>query len=440
MFRYLMRLSTILLLCLVALDSRALTGPQTAQLLNQRMSATPAQCVGGNPPYACSGVLLRPMSEGHPQPFWHHDSEAEARGSELFQFLRKDGGGAEPGKVGYILQDRFSAVGQGKPYETVDDGTGAPGEVMVRNWAEDAPEKLAVQALYYDKSDFISLLRALHGQLQYFQATGTWLPLVRFAAHEGHGVFGFSQQEQLYNGFQIAARLNARYADTRMACPDGKAAYYCNGVILRAVGPGDFHAWNPSPNAIRLNGVSFSYFRSDMNADTLVYPRGYAIRELSAPAVTPFEPTCVYPADGATGNGEDGAVCTLRDTCQALGVKDLAGWRALYEAQPRKSCAFSTSVADLQLMLDIRQQVADLDPWNEIVMVTWPQDIGHELPIEAIVYSLESVHGGDGLGGGQHTQRDYLEQTGRYLPLLKTDLAAPDGKPFTFAPADQVLP
>ncbi|HCN46585.1 MAG TPA: hypothetical protein DIT18_13790 [Pseudomonas sp.] len=438
MYRCLSALGITLLLLLFSAQGWALSGPETAMQLNQRMAATPSQCVGGKPPHSCSGVLMLFLPEDHPQPFWHHDDEAQVRGSERFLFVRQD---RPPSmitvpRVGYILQDRFSAVSQGKPYEVVAD---SGDEVMVRNWDENAPQALAVQALYYDSADAVSLLRAQRGQREWFEATGVWLPLLRFHQGEGRGAFGFSQQEQLYNGYQVAARLNARYADDE-DCADGHAGYYCNGVIVRTVGAGNFHAWNPSPNSDRINGVSFSYFRRDLKADTMVYPRGYVIRELSAPAVTPFEPACFYPTDGATDNAADGGICTVRNTCQALGIHDLAAWLARYQSAPRNGCSLSLSEADLKLAREIRHQPLTLDPWTELVIRPWKQNIGKELPIEAIVYSLESYYEADGPGGGRHTQRDYLEQTGRYLPLLKADFTSAQGTPFSFDPADQSMP
>ncbi|MFD2641926.1 hypothetical protein [Pseudomonas japonica] len=441
MFQLLLRLSIAVLLAVSCAPSWALSGPETAAQLNQRLAATPAQCVGGKPPYSCSGVLVLPMLDEHPQPFWQHGGEAQERGSERFYFLRKDGyAGVLPADVGFLLQDRFTATGQGKPYEVIADDSATSGEVLVGNWAEDAPDKLAVQALYYDSSATDALLRAQRGQLEYFKATDTWLPLVRLVRGEGDVAFGFSQQEQLYNGYQVAARLNARYADPATGCREGRAGYYCSGILLRTVGDGDFHAWNPSPNAIRIDGVSFSYFRGDDNADKLVYSKGYVIRELAAPAPTPFEPLCVYPVDGAIGNAPDRGACTLRDTCQALGVNTLADWTQRYAATPRDGCSLGLSADDLQLLLDIRSQTREIDPWTEVVMRPWPQNIGEQLPIEAIVYGHSSFYEGEGGDGGRHIQLDYLQQTGRYLPLLETNLGNGNLQPFSYNPDDQGLP
>ncbi|MDR0279244.1 MAG: hypothetical protein LBJ37_15300 [Paucimonas sp.] len=432
-------LLVLLLMGLAAVPAWALNGPETVQQLNQRLAATPTDCVGGNPRYACSGVLVLPMADGHPQPFWHHGSEAEERGSERFYFLREDGyGAALAAKVGYLLQDGFTAAGQEKPYTVVEDGSATSGEVLIENWPQDAPDKLAVQALFYDRADPDSLLLAQRGQRQWFEETGQWLPLVRYDAGSGPGTFGFSQQEQLYDGYQLAARLNARYAARQTSCPDGSAGYYCNGIVLRTVGEGDFHFWNPSPNAERVGGVSFSYFLEGDRATQVLYSKGYVSRVLSAPALTPFKIGCVYPADGVTSNANKNAACTLRKTCQQLGVATLAAWMERYAKTPRESCSFTDSVADLELVLEIRAAVGTIDRWSEVVMLPWPQDIGDELPIEALIFSDRSYYEGSGLTKGRRLQRDYLEQTRRYLHLLKVNFNS--SPPFVYNPSDQSKP
>ena len=430
------------LLCLVAVRGWALTGQETAQLLNQRFAATPAQCVGGKPPFACSGVLLLPMADDHPQPFWHHSAEAEARGAELFQFVRHDQHtGPLPAKAGYILYDLFTAIGQNKAYEVIDTGGPAPGEVLVRNWDEQAPGQVAVQALYYDVSDAQSLLRAQRGQLDYFAATGRWLPLVHLDLSDGRAVFGFSEDEQLEHGHRVADRLNARVASTA-PCSDGRSAYYCSGVFVRTVDMGDYsyRIWNPSPSSVRIDGVSFTYLREDvMNVKWLVYSKGYVIRELSAPTALPIELGCVYPEDGATRLADDLGACTFKKVCDQEGITTLDRWRAHFESpeQARKSCSLGTSPAEFELMREIRANVARLDQWNEVMMRTWPQDAGKRLPIEAFIYSDISIYEHSGLADAQYIQRDFLKHTGRYLPLLKLDLNAPNRQLFTYDPAVQ---
>lgn len=437
-----LRLVVTLLIGLLALPCWALTGPETAQQLNQRLAATPAQCIGGKPPYACSGVLLLPMAEDHPQPFWHHSAAAEARGAELFHFVRQDHDTAPlPGKAGYILHDRFTAIGMDKAYEVVDDGTAQPDSVLVRNWDEDTPEQLAVQALYYDISEPQSLLLVLRGQRDYFAATGQWLPLLRLASATGREIFEFDQQEQLNEGHRVADRLNARFASTA-PCSDGSSGYFCSGVFVRTVDMGDYsyRVWNPSPSSVRIDGVSFTYLRKDiLNVKWLVYSKGYVIRELTAPAALPMELACVYPEDAATRLADDLGACTFKQVCEQMGVTTLESWQEHFESpeQSRKSCSLGTSPAAFDLMRAIRADVARLDQWNEVVMRPWPQDAGERLPIEAFIHSDISIYEHSGLADAQYIQRDFLKHTGRYLPLLKLDLNAANGQLFTYDPAEQ---
>jgi len=83
------RLTAFLLALVLAVSSsQAATGLETAQLLNSRYQNTTAECVGANPAYVCSGVLVRgsdPALE-----FWKHGEVATQLGAEAFLYLRTD--------------------------------------------------------------------------------------------------------------------------------------------------------------------------------------------------------------------------------------------------------------------------------------------------------------------------------------------------------------
>lgn len=377
------------------------------------------------------------MSRDHPLPFWHHGSEAEERGAERFHWLRRDAASTPSvGRVGYILQDLFGAIGQGKPYAVL---AADARELMVPNWNIAAPAQLAVQALYYDLGDAHSLLRAQRGQLDYFKATGQWLPLVRFAVTDGRAAFGFSQQEQLYDGYQVAARLNARYARTESRCGDDGAAYDCGGVLVRTTDVGDFHAWDPSPNSERGNGVSFTYMRADIETRQFYTTQGFVVRELAYPARQPLTLRCIFPYDAWTGGASD--YCDFRPSCASLQVTSVEAWKTRYLATPASSCYFQGTPDDYQLALDVRNRSGAQDEygWSEVILATWPQDIGDQLPLEAFVHA-PGYHGSDGVQGAQRFQRDYLTTHQRYLPVLAIVPRASDGKPFSFDPEEQSVP
>lgn len=313
---------------------------------------------------------------------------------------------------------------------------GEPGdssvEVLLRNWDAQAPTRLAIQALVYDSRVQGGLHAAQQDQRAWFNATGDWLPVLRMDLDQPAGkVFGFNLQDQLYIGYQVAQRLNQRYADTAVACADGSAAYNCNGVLLRRnLATTAFPAWNPSPASHKNNGVSFSYLRADTNVRQLVGTYAFTFRELAAPMAHRPALRCAYPYNAGTSGSPD--PCTFRQECEKIGVVDVESWRIRYANAPGSSCAFSNSPKQFQLSIDVRRVLSRTDH-NEIMMAAWPDDIPTQIPLESVLY----VTGSNGLPGAQFIQRDYYTRTSRFLPLLKADLTS-TGSPFSYDPAEQL--
>lgn len=505
----------------VCLNAQAITGPETAQLLNNRYQATSDTCAANKPAWYCNGVLVQaqPLTAG--QTFWQHGSDASALGAEGLTYLRRDLAIREPGKGnGVIFSDLFTAVGEGKTLEvlcaypfapglnasragfgcalparsqpsTVDasscsalgivdsptwlahfqqagnqldqqcslsgtdpaqfaaslkaheglgsDWSARTNQLQVKNWDASAPLSVPVQALFYDISKTGALRAAQSDQRDFFDATGQWLPVLRMDLNDSSGsVFGFNLQDQLYVGYQIAARMNARYVDTRVECPGGLAAYYCNGVLFRSNNATTaFHAWNPSPGSTMNNGVSFSYARQDLTIDKLVYSRpfGFTFKESAAPAVYSATVRCAYPYDAATSNSPD--PCTFRGACQALGIESVALWMVQYAGNPGRGCAFDgQSPSQFQLSIDVRHAFPERGDWNEIMVAAWTQDIPEQLPLESFFFQT----GSSGLPQAQFIQNDYFQQTQRFLPLVEMNLGTTDGTLFTYDPANQLAP
>lgn len=426
-------------LCLVQSAAYALGGAQTAALLNARYASTASQCVGRAPAFACSGIVLRTLMPNQAEKFWVPDA---AEGTDMrFIFVRKDhvpttlGSGA-----GFLLFDRFTALAHGKPYQATQPAANL-GEVVVNGWNAQAPGQLAIQGVFYDPGQAGSLLRAQSSQRDYFQATGTWLPLLRLQLGEPQGqVFGFSQQDQLDNGYRVAARLNTRYLDTGNGddtCRGNRGAFYCRGVLLRTTDVGNFRAWNPSSNSVRGNGVSFSYFRADSKVLRTYKPQGLVIREEAAPATIPLSLRCVFPFDGGTSGRAD--MCNFRPSCASVGVDSAAAWLARYRGSPYTSCWFSPTAQEFRVANEIRQQLTEFHGWNELMVAAWPAGAPLGLPLEALLYSTVSYVTGNGLAGGKRFQTDYFADTGRTLPLLQLRPMPTDGRLFIYDPNDQAL-
>ncbi|WP_175652262.1 hypothetical protein [Pseudomonas sp. Marseille-P9899] len=457
MSRFLLHLCGALALCLSIglgpLHAQTLSGPQLAAQLNQAYASTPVQCVGGYPAYFCSGVMAKQVLPSDPQPFWTHGPDAVARGSERFDYLRRDI--ANTGLVqdnGYLFADRYTAIGQNKDYQLVgDDGMNRPPELLVRNWAETAPAQLPIQALYHRRTTE-GLRAALRDQHAYFTATGIWLPVLRMATAADQGQsFGFDASEQLYSGYQVADRLNRRYADTASTCYDGRSAIHCNGVFIRGTGYGaGFHAWNPSPNSVARDGVSFAWVRADNGVQVVVSP-GLIFHELGKPSAHSVRFRCAYPANAGTSGIAD----SCRASCTSQNISTVASWQAAYGPSPGASCTFGDTPAEIQLNTDVRKGQTWASGHTELIIGAWPQDIPAELPIEAFFY-LESSSllaagrharegysdgftyiGPAGLTGAQYIQNDYFQVTGRFKPIVRVDLTAPLGSRFLYYPQDQ---
>ena len=311
----------------------------------------------------------------------------------------------------------------------------APNQVQVSNWDQAAPLAAPVQGLFYDIHQTGSLSAAQKDQRDFFDATGQWLPVFRLDLNDASGkVFGFNLQDQLYVGYSVVARMNARYADTRSECPGAKPAYYCNGVLFRFNrATTAFHAWDPSPTSHRNNGVSFSYARSDIKIDRVAAPYGFTFKEWAAPAVYPATLRCAYPYNAGTSSMND--TCTGHGQCEALGIVSVDLWTRRYLSTPTAGCAFGPGVAQFQLNSAVRQKVPSNTSWNEIMIAPWPDGIPGQLPLESLYYQTEAAR-----PQAQFIQNDYFTGTQRFLPIVRMDLTAPNGAMFSYAPADQLAP
>lgn len=440
MHRLMLRLSGTLALCLAIglgslpgqAETRTLSGPEVAQALSQSYNSTPDKCVNDFAPYYCSGVMLKQMLPSDPLPFWNHSAEAIGRGAERFDYLRRDVTPAgQPLANGYVFTDRFTAKGLGKDYELLsnDDGMSRPAELLVKNWNPAAPTAIPVQAVFHRRST-AGLKAALRDQRNWFEATGEWLPVLRLTTDGGTGQgFGFDRREQMYNGYQVAARINARYVDTATTCRDGKSALHCNGVIIRGTGYGaGFKSWNPSPNSVSRDGVSFSYVRSDVGTVGTVGTEGLIFQELGRPSVHTVRFRCLYPANAGTS----GIPNSCRATCAAEQIQTVAAWRARYGSSPGASCTFRDTPAEVQLNTDVRQGQGWATAHNELIIGAWPQNIPAQLPIEAFFYQTEA-----GKAGARYIQNDFLQETGIFIPIVGVQLGAAPGQTFVFTPSDQ---
>lgn len=320
------------------------------------------------------------------------------------------------------------------------DETLEPVQLQVRNWEVQAPATLPVQALFYNVQQAQSLLGAQKDQRDYFTATGNWLPILRLdLTQPPNAVFGFDQQDQLYIGYAIAARLNARATEQKTSCRENTASFNCTGVLIRSTDVSTaFHAWNPSPSSVKGNGVSFTYITDGALIRKTYKPQGFVMRESFAPSGKPLAVRCLYPFDAGTGGSAD--ICrTHGGLCEELEITTRDSWVARYKNTPTRTCAFGTDANLFQLATTVRPDAVDPLGWNELIIAAWTEEHPEQLPLEAFTVFIPSHIAGDGVAGAKYIQRDYFQVTGRFIPILRVTFASPPGSIFTYDPQDQAL-
>lgn len=244
-------------------------------------------------------------------------------------------------------------------------------------------------------------------------------------------------QEKNRLGQSVVVRLRERYRDTRSECPpDGKAAFYCNGVFARAM-VSDWASptfWNPVDKDIQRNGVSFIYMREDARIKATPGPAGIIMSEFAAHTQEKLVVGCAFPINAQTDARDDSCYAPGRPkmSCQKLRVWDLKSWLAYYEYALDFVCPFDPTARWFQLSIEIRRDYADIrGSWNEVIIRPWAQDIPERLPLEALWYNGSE----EGLMKARTMQDHFIAATGLFIPIVRIETSHPDV--FFYVPRDQ---
>ena len=336
-----------------------------------------------------------------------------------------------------------------------------PDEVLVENWEPTAPQTLPIVAFFYNANTPAKRDDAMKLQADYQAATGMLLPVVRLDLyHADRNVFSLPPSPP--DGAALAAELNRRYDKVDDSC-NGNPAYYCDGVLTRVIDwASTYKVWNPSPTAVSLGAVSFSYLRHDLNIRELAYNQpqeeGIIFKDLDTAIRDgdhPMRVLCSYPTDAASvvrannGCGAHRNYPSSSGYCSAQNITTVEQWWAHYSAvagsgsfsaRNEHQCSFlgsSASAFAVSLAAHRRLPGTETQWHNELMLQVWPQNIPLELPLQAIFYHLREVRG-TGLTGARNIQRDYLAATGQILPIVRITLAN-GASPFTYVAADQAV-
>ncbi|UVK83736.1 hypothetical protein LOY46_03215 [Pseudomonas sichuanensis] len=331
-------------------------------------------------------------------------------------------------------------------------------ELLIPTWDVNTPERLPIEAFFYNAASPGSLITAQMLRHDYRVRTGLSLPIVTLDFAKPTGERFAQRAADQEDGWQVADRLNARFVDRSRQCADGRAPVYCNGVLARATQYSTaFHAWNPNPNTNPKDAVSFSYMRADVKTVKLFYPQGLIFDRLgytSGPGLVAIEPLCIYMADANTwsrstqgcGPGTDfptdSKPCASMDinTLDALGthfrkVPADPTWQRLHH-----QCSLAIQPASFMLAIDGRTQFIvgtenQFYGYNEIMLRAWAQNIPDSLPLDAIFYT--SAGGTAALTQAKQIQQDLFRSSASLIkPVVRIDLSA-TGQAFSYRREDQ---
>lgn len=250
----------------------------------------------------------------------------------------------------------------------------------------------------------------------------------------------------------VAARLNERYRAVPAACNGNTPAYYCSGVITRGTTNDAFDPWNPSPGSVNLGSVSFSFIRMDSHTPGLYGRSGFIFTDQETAIAQGKAQTlrCIYPYNASTSTNANNNGCGLRRTldavdqssCAAINVTTAAQWVNHARGVPSSAyqCSLSTQVPS-QFLASLQARATPLPNmtygWNEILIQTWPQNIGDRLPIEAFYYIASKA---GGAADAKVYQTKYKTRTNLWVPVIRLDESQyGKGDPFTYLSTDQAV-
>lgn len=271
------------------------------------------------------------------------------------------------------------------------------------------------------------------------------------------------------DGMAVAARLNARYSATPIECQNNRPAYFCSGVLYRAImWDRLYYFWNNRQRP-DYDGVSFSYWREDVGVRTAYLTVGYILAPAEAwggEQGVPRQMYCSFAFDGWTGADRGSHGCdehrnfpvesrpcldARRTGSQKIDSirKFAVHYGAIDSSRPsadrwQHSCSFGEPGTVMQpsvflLSIHVRQRGA-IEPggkYTEQVISNWGLDEPERLPVEAIfIYDNASD---TFRGDAKAHQADYFEATGRLVPIVRytTDLTK---DMFTYCRNDQGPP
>ncbi|PHN31619.1 hypothetical protein [Pseudomonas sp. ICMP 561] len=269
----------------------------------------------------------------------------------------------------------------------------------------------------------------------------------------------------LSDGPGLARWFNSEYNDSDVSCTQpvtgqARGHYFCSGVLLRAVDNGSFNPWEPSPAALTLKGLSFSWIRHDVGINNLYHPAGFIVLSPEAsmysyvPGIVAVdEAICVYPFDAWTtrtmdrshggcdfeGTGLTGLHGSWGSCENKLGYSTVAQWNTHFSSEGQvnyRQCSWGAdNPQGWRNMIESRRNFSDEQSWNEVLeRVTVQSSPYLRSWVTAFFYDVRKS---GGLANARIFQQK-MANTGKRVPILRLDFTAAATSRFQYVVSDQV--
>lgn len=249
-----------------------------------------------------------------------------------------------------------------------------------------------------------------------------------------------------------------------------KPAYLCSGNLIRFTSPStSYHVWDPSYQSYTKKGIPFMYIRRDIPIDKafqnktlgLIYYPSMIVPKAKVGA----DVRCVFPVDAWTDGrvyrcDEHYTYPVVSKACQDQGIYTATAWINHFSSIPdngsdrlRHQCGFDLSNSRLDkantfnealTAQKILQKTRGSYSYNELLVNVASLTANNlvaepaKLPIQTFFYMIND-QGQSGLNDARYYQKDYFEQTGLVVPIVKATLNISTGKmTYSYSDADQL--
>lgn len=293
-------------------------------------------------------------------------------------------------------------------------------------------------------------------------------------AHAEFGKFDTEQSaDQVHRnttaGQQTAQQMLQRYHDTRPNCGvASQPAFLCTGIVLRGTRslPANEYAYAPNAAAIKTGSSSFDYLRSDSNNTVLTngYTSGFIFYPvLNTPAdKTRVQVLCYFPLDGNSnarndqGCGEFPQYGAVSRSCTDQGINTGEQWLERFKTDVNtvgKRCSFNVRDAlnnqaaqnfyqGLRAKRLANASYPNVTTPGSVKLANWPMASttdARKVPLQAFFY-LAGPSERAALDQAQNSQRQFLQISGIWVPIIRIQLPANvnDNATFAFSASDQI--